>query len=691
MKQQFTGLISLDVAARTVTLHGIALPAERVLLAVNSTVGFIYHIHEHEPANISTVADATGGILSAVGYDDIGSFNGNLNIYQGGIDKGGIVHISGGVITVVNGGSGYTAGFANTVGGTRLVLAIDPSFSTVIHFAAYKDCDTHQDSDAVSVFYEDGVDLGKLIKDESDETQALLQAEFDATQVQLTAFQAEVKAENDETQALLQTEFDDTRTQLTAFQVEVKAENDETQTLLAAFQTEVKAESDQTQSLLQAEFDQTQTALAAFQTEVKAESDETQLILTSKLPALDSAKISVEKTEDFRTPTVLSNGRHGPNEIAYTSSSGSTITIYMAYNSAGDLVWISPSPDFIFTPRPLAKQRWSEIHYAREGASDAVLVTGSNTYSYSLDAGDTWRTPVVPWNTESGNEFYQATCYGSGMWLATEIGQANGTTRPTQGFYSFYATSSLASGWTKFSVPSMYNAITAIYEISYDSVNGRFMLCIQAITGKPTMFMKYDAAGGTWSFDSNTSFKSTSGSVLLVDGTYFNVVDAAGLYVGVASGANHKMGWSSDRGVTWNQGRYYNNQTDGGPVQNLQSGCAWNAVAYGSGRFVAVSANGATSNFQFAYSTDGKNWHGSSYTSAGLKRNWTSVAYIGERFVALAAYGNYLAISMDGINWTAYDSLPIAGNFTKLISTQSRLIGLLDEFTGDNIYVADYD
>jgi len=788
MKQQFTGPISLDVAARTVTLHGIALPAERVLLAVNSTVGFIYHIHEHEPANISTVADATGGILSAVGYDAIGSFNGNLNIYQGGIDKGGIVHISGGVITIVNEGSGYTAGFANTVGGTRLVIDIDPSFSTVIHFAAYKDCDTHQNTDAVSVFYEDGVDLGKLIKDESDETQALLQAEFDETQVQLTAFQAEVKAESDQTQALLQTEFDATQVQLTALQAEVKAENDETQALLqtefdatqadlAAFRVEVKAESDETQTLLQTEFDQTQTDLAAFRAEVKAEndetqtllqtefdqsqadlaafrtevkaesdqtqallqtefgdtrtqltafqtqfksiidatqallqtefdqsqaniaafqgelkseSDETQLILTSKLPALDASKTSVEKTEDFGTPTVLSNGRHGPNEIAYTSSSGSTITIYLAYNSAGDLVWISPTPDFNFTSRPLTKQRWSEIHYAREGASDAVLVTGSNTYSYSLDAGDTWRTPVVPWNTESGNEFYQATCYGGGMWLATEIGQANGTTRPTDGFYSFYATSSLASGWTKFSVPSTYNSITAISEISYDSVNGRFMLCVEGIAGRPTMFMKY-AAGGTWSFDSNTSFKSASGSVLLVDGTYNNVVDAAGLYVGVASGGYHKMGWSSDRGVTWNQGRYNNNQTDGGPVQNLQSGHLWNAVAYGSGRFVAVSANGSTSNFQFAYSTDGKNWHGASYTSAGLKRNWTSVAYFAGRFVALGAYGNYQAISFDGINWTAYGSLPIAGGFVKLIVTPSRLIGVLDEFTGDNIYVADYD
>ena len=295
-----------------------------MLLAVNSTVGFIYHIHEHEPANISTVADATGGILSAVGYDAIGSFNGNLNIYQGGIDKGGVVHISGGVITIVNEGSGYTAGFANTVGGTRLVIDIDPSFSTVIHFAAYKDCDTHQNTDAVSVFYEDGVDLGKLIKDESDETQALLQAEFDETQVQLTAFQAEVKAENDETQALLQAEFDATQVQLTAFQAEVKAESDETQTLL------------------QTEFDQTQVDLTAFRTEVKAESDETQVILNSKLPTLVNGKIPVVSTDNYSPmngySTSITNGPYGPTTVTYIYGGVAVLTVVLSYDSDGKLI-----------------------------------------------------------------------------------------------------------------------------------------------------------------------------------------------------------------------------------------------------------------------------------------------------------------------------------------------------------------
>ena len=137
MKQQYKGIHTFDVASRTITLLGIEIPPERLLLVVNSTVGFVYHNFANDPN-----ADIT---------------------------------ISGG--------------------------------NTVIVFPQYKDCDTHRATDALSIFYDDGVDLGKLIKDESDETQVLL-----------TDFKTEVK-----------TEFDETQTILTDFKTEAKAESDETQ------------------------------------------------------------------------------------------------------------------------------------------------------------------------------------------------------------------------------------------------------------------------------------------------------------------------------------------------------------------------------------------------------------------------------------------------------------------------------
>jgi hypothetical protein len=210
MKQQFTGSVTLDIPNRLVIMQGIELTADRVLLVVNATVGFVYH-------NFS-------------------------------VDETANVSISAG--------------------------------NTIIEFPPYKDCDTHTNSDKISIFYEDGVDLGKLIRDESNETQTLLQAEFDQTQVDLAAFRTEVKAESDATQTLLQTEFDQTQTDIAAFRGEVKAESDETQSLLlaefnqtqsdlAAFRVEVKDESDATQTLLETEFNQTQEAIAGFRLEIQ--------------------------------------------------------------------------------------------------------------------------------------------------------------------------------------------------------------------------------------------------------------------------------------------------------------------------------------------------------------------------------------------------------------------------------------
>jgi hypothetical protein len=223
MKQQYKGPYTFDVANRTITLTGIEIIPERILLVVNSTIGFVYHNFAIEP-------------------------NGDISVVDG---------------------------------------------NTVIVFPPYKDCDTHRDTDALSIFYDDGVDLGKLVKDESDETQVLLQAEFDETQVAIADFRAEAKAESDETQALLQGEFDETQTLLADFKAEAKAESDETQallqaefdetqTLLAEFKAEVRSESDETQALLQAEFDETQTLLADFKTEAKAESDESQALLQAE-------------------------------------------------------------------------------------------------------------------------------------------------------------------------------------------------------------------------------------------------------------------------------------------------------------------------------------------------------------------------------------------------------------------------
>jgi hypothetical protein len=248
MKQQYKGTHTFDVASRTITLLGIEILPERLLLVVNATVGFVYHNFAADPN-----ADIT---------------------------------ISGG--------------------------------NTVIVFPQYKDCDTHRATDALSIFYDDGVDLGKLIKDEFNETQTLL-----------TEFKTEVKSEFDETQVLLQAEFD------------------ETQTLLSELKTEAKAESDETQALLQAEFDATQTLLSDFKTEVRSESDETQTLLGDKLPDPVNGRIPVEtlgKYEPTNDVTInMSYGSFGMSQVVFSKGGAPLKTLNMNYDAEGNLVSVIPA------------------------------------------------------------------------------------------------------------------------------------------------------------------------------------------------------------------------------------------------------------------------------------------------------------------------------------------------------------
>jgi hypothetical protein len=392
MKQQFKGPITLDIAARTVTLHDIQLTPDRVLLVVNATVGYIYHNFSiDDPAVITSPQDAAlsgldfnglylplAGTTAGKAYyftsipDAIGSTDYTVqwdSTIAKWISRQEYGDASGGYSLFSNSATGNTqypwqATWQANLGSLGVQPSPAPNVlehfvggDTVIHFSDYKDCDTHQNTDAISVFYEDGVDLGKLIKDESDETQTLLQTEFDETQTQLTAFQVEVKGESDETQTLLQTEFDETQTQLTAFQVEVKAESDATQTLLqtefdqtqtqlTAFQAEVKAESDETQTLLQTEFDQTQTQLTAFQAEVKAESDETQTILNSRLAVLVDGKYPVLSLDTFSPAngyTVnITNGVYGPTVMEFVRTGVVGLRLFLTYDANGQVTSIAP-------------------------------------------------------------------------------------------------------------------------------------------------------------------------------------------------------------------------------------------------------------------------------------------------------------------------------------------------------------
>ena len=182
---------------------------------------------------------------------------------------------------------------------------------TTIVFPAYKDCEAHQNSDALSIFYDDGVDLGQLIKDESDQTQGILSS--------------------------IEAELEEANATLTAFKAEAKAESDETQGLLSGIQTGLQG---------------INAAIPLFQGEVKTESDELQALLGEKLPDFINGRVPTEDLNLFEPPNGADvsyvPGGYGPSQIIFSKGGVALKTLNLTYGTSGDslgkVISIVPAP-----------------------------------------------------------------------------------------------------------------------------------------------------------------------------------------------------------------------------------------------------------------------------------------------------------------------------------------------------------
>jgi len=124
----------------------------------------------------------------------------------------------------------------------------------------------------------------------------------------------------------------------------------------------------------------------------------------------------------------------------------------------------------------------------------------------------------------------------------------------------------------------------------------------------------------------------------------------------VAVGDSGSMALSSD-GVTW-------------AAINAVGTANWNDVAYGNGRFVAVSNAGTASPYyNMAYSSDGISWTQISINSGSNYITWNGVTYGNGRWVAVGScpsgYNSVgmAAVSSNGSTWTTYTlGSAISGN-----------------------------
>lgn len=99
---------------------------------------------------------------------------------------------------------------------------------------------------------------------------------------------------------------------------------------------------------------------------------------------------------------------------------------------------------------------------------------------------------------------------------------------------------------------------------------------------------------------------------------------------------------STDGGLTWSSFTM---------PASIQCSTAYSAI-YANGLFVAVDIIANKS----YYSADGISWSSSSMPGGGSL--WTSVFWVGDKFVAQSSFGtNSLCTSPDGVTWTVRSTI----------------------------------
>jgi hypothetical protein len=202
-------------------------------------------------------------------------------------------------------------------------------------------------------------------------------------------------------------------------------------------------------------------------------------------------------------------------------------------------------------------------------------------------------------------------------------------------------------------------------------------------------------SGGSAASTAGTRLTITNGSIVatgttLASAQWIDVTsNGAGRYVAIAGGnaAGTATSYSTD-GATW---------TAGGANASSQ----WVSIAYGSGRFVCVSAS--ATNGPTAYSTDAVAWTAGTAPTLPTGMNYNKIIWTGSVFVLLAgpapltvaapagaSASQCYATSADGITWSALKYLPDFtfwasctnnGNAVMFISTQTGRVAYTPDIT----------
>ena len=176
-------------------------------------------------------------------------------------------------------------------------------------------------------------------------------------------------------------------------------------------------------------------------------------------------------------------------------------------------------------------------------------------------------------------------------------------------------------------------------------------------------YVAVSATGSAKVMSSADGISWTAGTAAGTNGWY-GIAYGAGKFVAVTSdfsdGTNQVM-YSTDDGATWTA-----------TVATAQD--SWQSVSYGDNKFVAVSGTG-----QVMYSANGISW---TAATAAEANNWEDVTYGGGLFVAVSGDGtNRIMNSPDGITWQSA-SAPEANYWYRVNYGNGKFVSLA--ITGTN-------
>lgn len=253
-----------------------------------------------------------------------------------------------------------------------------------------------------------------------------------------------------------------------------------------------------------------------------------------------------------------------------------------------------------------ASANWQGVAYGngRFVATVGQGGTGSNDVMYSLD-GVTW---VLVSSGYARN--WRAVTYGASLFVAVGTSGGNNVMTSPDGVT-----------WTLRTSPATtYNWGSVVY--------GSNLFVAVAYSSGTTDQVMTSPNGITWTLRTGTPGTGGSG--------WNGVTYGNGVYVAVGdSGVNTAM--SSTDGITWT-------------ARTPAAAC--DAVAYGNGRFAAVTNAGSTQ--QAMTSDDGITW--TLRTTIGSGLTWKAITYGNGTFVAVNSDGvasTAIMTSPDGITWTA--------------------------------------